>query len=44
MVAFLGFTAQAYATGKGPVDNLAEHLAAPWSVNFCTNNVSLPFL
>lgn len=44
MVAFLGFTAQAYATGKGPVDNLAEHLANPWGANFATNGVSLPFL
>lgn len=43
MVAFLGFLAQHAATGKGPLDNLAAHVADPWAVNFCTNNVSLPF-
>lgn len=30
MVAFLGFAAQYGATGKGPIDNLTEHLADPW--------------
>ncbi len=44
MIAFLGFTAQAYATGVGPVENLAAHLANPWGANFATNGVSLPFL
>jgi len=42
MVAFLGFVSQHAATGKGPIENLAEHLADPWAVNFCTNGVSLP--
>ena len=42
MVAFLGFVAQQAATGKGPVDNLLDHIASPWAVNFCTNGVSLP--
>jgi hypothetical protein len=31
MVAFLGFVAQHAATGKGPLDNLSEHLASPWA-------------
>ena len=39
MVAFLGFLAQQAATGKGPVDNLLEHIASPWAVNYCTNGV-----
>eukprot|EP00898_Chlorokybus_atmophyticus_P001695 jgi/Chlat1/2526/Chrsp175S02382 len=29
MVAFVGFCAQAYATGKGPIDNLFQHLSDP---------------
>jgi len=42
MVAFLGFTAQYQATGKGPLDNLFDHIASPWAVNFCTNGTSVP--
>ncbi|KAL4425803.1 hypothetical protein ABPG75_009819 [Micractinium tetrahymenae] len=42
MVAFLGFVAQHAATGKGPIENLADHLADPWANNFCSNGVSLP--
>jgi hypothetical protein len=42
MMAFLGFVAQHAATGKGPLDNLADHLADPWANNFCSNGVSLP--
>ncbi|KAG2439408.1 hypothetical protein HXX76_004765 [Chlamydomonas incerta] len=44
MLAFLGFVAQKYATGAGPVDNLVAHLKDPWHVNYATNGVSLPFL
>lgn len=44
MTAFLGFVAQHAATGKGPLANLADHLAAPFSNHFITNGVSLPFL
>lgn len=44
MFAFVGFVAQYYATGKGPVDNLLDHIANPYGVNFATNGVSLPFL
>lgn len=28
---------------QDPIDNLYEHVASPWLVNFTTNNVSLPF-
>lgn len=44
MVAMLGFYAQYFATGKGPVDNLLDHIADPWNANFATNGVSVPFL
>jgi len=44
MLAFLGFTAQYFATGKGPFDNLAAHLADPTHANFTQNGVSLPFV
>ncbi|KAL6746415.1 light harvesting complex a protein [Haematococcus lacustris] len=44
MLAFMGFAAQHAATGKGPLDNLADHLADPWHNTFAENGVSLPFL
>lgn len=44
MLAFLGFAAQYQATGKGPLENLKDHLANPSYNNFTTNGVSLPFL
>jgi len=43
MLAFLGFYAQHYATGKSPFENLAAHLADPAHNNFAENGVSLPF-
>lgn len=42
MVAFLGFAAQYGATGKGPIDNLADHVADPWHNTFAENGVSVP--
>ncbi|KAL6784363.1 LHCA8 [Auxenochlorella protothecoides x Auxenochlorella symbiontica] len=42
MLAFLGFVAQAKATGKGPITNLFEHIGDPWHNNFTTNGASLP--
>jgi light-harvesting complex I chlorophyll a/b binding protein 5 len=44
MVAMLGFFAQYSATGKGPIENLAQHLSAPAQNTFATNGVSLPWL
>lgn len=40
MVALVGFVAQYKATGKGPVDNLVDHIAT--GASFATNGVSLP--
>ncbi len=42
MLAFVGFIAQHAATGKSPMEALAEHVASPFNVNFATNGVSLP--
>jgi hypothetical protein len=44
MVANLGFWAQYAATGKGPIQNLSDHLADPYHTTFTTNGVSVPFL
>lgn len=44
MVAFLGFAAQYAATGKGPIDNLADHLADPIHTTCIYNGVSVPFI
>jgi hypothetical protein len=44
MTAFVGFAAQHAATGKGPIENLLDHIADPNKVTFATNGVSVPFL
>jgi len=44
MVALVGFVAQYKATGQGPIENLAAHLANPTGVTFATNGVSVPHL
>ena len=42
-VAFIGFVVQALVTrSNGPVQNLTEHLAAPFSNNIFTNVANLP--
>lgn len=42
MLACVGFVSQHAATGKGPIDNLFDHMASPGMVNFATNGVSIP--
>lgn len=37
MVAFMGFTLQAQATGKGPLADLADHLSNPFANNWTHN-------
>ncbi|KAI8468647.1 MAG: light-harvesting complex I protein [Monoraphidium minutum] len=43
MVAALGFFSQYAATGKGPVQNLVDHVSDPTHVTAATNGISVPF-
>jgi len=43
MLACLGFAAQYAATGKGPIDNLVDHVKSPFNTTFMDNGVSVPF-
>ena len=44
-MALVGFVVQHIAyPGKGPIDNLVDHVSNPTGVTFATNGVSLPFL
>eukprot|EP00803_Ostreobium_quekettii_P008887 evm.model.scf_1873.2 EVM.evm.TU.scf_1873.2 scf_1873:9469-11814(-) len=44
MVAMAGFYAQYAATGKGPIDNLIDHIQSPYTTTFTSNGVSVPFI
>ena len=44
MVAFVGFSSQYASTGKGPIDNLIDHLADPAHVNAAHNPLALPWV
>jgi light-harvesting complex I chlorophyll a/b binding protein 5 len=43
MLAALGFAGQYAATGKGPIDNLVDHVKSPFNTTFMDNGVSVPF-
>lgn len=42
MLSFIAYVSQYYVTGKGPLQNLSDHIANPWGVNFATNGISIP--
>lgn len=43
MLSIVGFIAQHAANSKAPLAVLGEHISNPWTDNFATNGVSLPF-
>jgi hypothetical protein len=40
MLAFAGFIAQGYTTGKTPLAGLADHLASPWTTTVWQNDLA----
>ena len=40
MLAFAGFAAQAYTTGKTPLAGLAAHLENPWATTVFSNDLA----
>jgi light-harvesting complex I chlorophyll a/b binding protein 4 len=42
MLAFVGFVMAAQVTGKGPLANLADHLASPMTTNMFAKAVVIP--
>ena len=40
MLAFAGFAAQAYTTGKTPLAGLAAHLENPWATTVWQNDIA----
>lgn len=42
MLAFLGFSMQAFVTGKGPLENAVDHLRDPFGANSEPGSLSMP--